>query len=66
MIKNLAGTAAQIAERYGLNTGTLANLRSAGQGPRYYRIGKGKGRIIYYYSDVETWIRETNRKANNR
>jgi len=57
MSEKLAGTTTQIAERYGLNTGTLANLRNTGGGPKFYRIGSGKGRIIYFYEDIETWIR---------
>jgi hypothetical protein len=42
-----------IAEIYGVPVGTLANLRSQGRGPRFYRRGR---RVIYFFADVEKWL----------
>jgi len=47
-------TPAEIAEAYGLNTGTLANLRCKRQGPRFYRI-QGAG-VRYNIRDIEDWL----------
>lgn len=38
---------------YGLNTGTLANLRFFKRGPRYYKLGK---KILYRVEDIEAWL----------
>lgn len=38
--QNSAYTPKQLAERWSLNVGTLANMRCAGTGPRYFKIGK--------------------------
>lgn len=40
----------------GLSVKTLANLRSAGRGPRYFRRGR---RIFYRIDDVRLWITES-------
>jgi hypothetical protein len=37
----------------GLSTKTLANLRSQGRGPRYFKQGR---RIFYRISDVRDWL----------
>lgn len=37
----------------GLSVKSLANLRSAGVGPKYYRRGR---RIFYKVSDVRDWL----------
>ena len=37
----------------GLSVKTLANLRSAGRGPRYFRRGR---RIYYKVGDVRDWL----------
>lgn len=49
-----AATAQQIAELYGVNTGTLANLRSLGRGARYFKQGR---KVIYFLSDFENWLK---------
>ncbi|RJR43512.1 MAG: hypothetical protein C4576_14220 [Desulfobacteraceae bacterium] len=43
-----------LPERFkGLSEKTLANLRSLGQGPRYYR----RGRLIFYdVADIQEWL----------
>ncbi|MDY6950240.1 MAG: helix-turn-helix domain-containing protein [Thermodesulfobacteriota bacterium] len=39
----------------GLKPKTLANLRSKGEGPPYYKRGR---RIFYRLADVQAWITE--------
>jgi hypothetical protein len=46
-------TPEQAAKLYGLNAGSLANLRSRRQGPRYYKVGK---KIVYRVEDLERWL----------
>lgn len=43
----------QAAEKYGLNKGTLANLRSKKQGAPYLRIGR---KVLYRVADLEKWL----------
>ena len=50
-----SGSPLQMCKLFGLNSGTMANLRFQQRGPRYYRCGK---KIIYFYQDVERWIKE--------
>jgi hypothetical protein len=38
---------------YGLNLGTLGNLRSQQRGPKFYRKGR---RIYYKISEIEEWL----------
>jgi hypothetical protein len=45
-------TDAQLAERWQLSRGTLANQRSQGRGPAYIKIA---GRVRYRRSDIETY-----------
>jgi hypothetical protein len=45
-------TDAQLAERWQLSRGTLANQRSQGRGPMYLKIA---GRVRYRRSDIETY-----------
>jgi hypothetical protein len=40
---------------FGIPVGTLANLRYAKKGPRFFRKPGGRG-IFYLASDVEAWI----------
>lgn len=42
-------TPAQLADRWGVTTGHLANLRTHGEGIGYLKIGS---RVAYRYSDV--------------
>lgn len=39
----------------GLPGQTLANWRSAGKGPKFYRVGK---HVMYRLSDVTAWLEE--------
>ena len=43
-----------VEERYGISTGTLANWRSQGIGPRYVKLGVRA--IGYGQLDLEDWI----------
>jgi len=45
----------EICSIFGLNSGSLANLRSKRQGPRYYKIGR---KVLYKPAEVERWITE--------
>jgi hypothetical protein len=47
-----------VSEQLGVAVGTLANLRSQGRGPRYFRMPNGggkKAKIFYRPEDVESW-----------
>lgn len=48
-------TAAEAAQMLRLADGTLANLRSRGEGPPYTRVGD-RGRILYRLADIEDWL----------
>ena len=52
-------TPEQVAELVGVNTGTLANWRSDGKGPRYVK----SGRIRYRKSDVWAFINSSVRQS---
>ncbi|MDO9334993.1 MAG: helix-turn-helix domain-containing protein [Caulobacter sp.] len=50
-------TPAQVAERIGYSTATLATWRCKGLGPRFVKYGDSKqARIRYKASEVERWI----------
>jgi hypothetical protein len=40
-------------EIYGLNPGTLANMRFFKIGPKYYKLGR---KILYRPQDIEEWL----------
>lgn len=42
----------ELAERWGLAVGTLANLRCAGRGPAFLRLGPNGSAVRYRTSDV--------------
>lgn len=54
--QRLALSTREVAQTYGINEGTLANLRWLKQGPKYYRCGR---RILYRPDDVEQWLFST-------
>ena len=56
-------TPRELAERWKhtVSMATLANWRSAGQGPQYLKIG---GRVLYRRADVEAY--EAKRRSENR
>lgn len=45
----------EIKEVYGIPEGTLANLRWAKKGPRYFKRPGGRG-VFYLVADVEDWL----------
>ena len=48
-------TPSELASRWGLNVGTLANMRCGGLGPRYLKLG---GRVAYRLIDIEAYEAE--------
>ena len=46
-------SAAAIAEKLGIPTGSLSQMRYLGTGPKYIKVG---ARVRYRMSDVETWL----------
>jgi len=48
-------TPAQLANRWGVSTGHLANLRHHGEGIGYLKIGS---RVAYRFTDVEAYENE--------
>jgi len=55
-MKKVAGTPEQVEAIYGIAQGTLANLRWAKKGPRYFRKPGGGRRIYYLLAEVESWL----------
>ncbi len=58
MIKERTLTPELAVQRYpGLGcVGTLANWRSQKRGPKFYRVGAGRGRIVYRPEDIESYL----------
>ena len=54
-IKRRALSPDQLYAAYGLNVGTMANLRNKNQGPKYFKVGK---KVVYFVEDIEAWIRQ--------
>ena len=55
-------TTADLAARWRLSPGHVENLRSAGGGPVFVKLGTGrKSPVRYRLSDVEAWERGQNR-----
>jgi hypothetical protein len=48
----------QAARYIGIAPKTLANWRSAGEGPPYARLGRSHSRVIYRISDLHTYLEE--------
>lgn len=57
-MRKLAGvgylTPPQVARRYGIAEGTLANWRSAEKGPKFFKLG---GRVLYAKWALDEWER---------
>lgn len=50
-------TAVEVADMLRLSPRTLENLRLAGKGPEYIRLGSGgRAKVLYNLRDVEAWI----------
>jgi hypothetical protein len=54
-MKKIAAKPEEISQMFGIPQGTLANLRWAKKGPRYFKRPGGRG-VFYLLSDVEEWI----------
>ena len=52
-VEQKAVSANEVAERYSLCLGTLGNMRSRKEGPRFFKNGK---RVVYRPEDVEKWL----------
>ena len=46
-------TPRDVADIYGLNIGTLANMRFHKIGPRYIKAGR---KVLYRIEDIESWL----------
>lgn len=46
-------TSNEIEENYGIDAGTLANLRSQKKGCRFFKVNR---RVFYRRSDFEAWL----------
>ena len=46
-------TPAELANEWGMKTTTLANWRSAGDGPKFTKIG---GKVFYRRQDIQAYI----------
>lgn len=55
-LKRIALKPSEVTQIFGIPTGTLANMRWAKKGPRYFKKpGNGRG-VFYLLADVEAWI----------
>lgn len=53
-------TPVQLAERFGMTTGALAQMRYRGSGPRFIKLG---GRQVRYReSDIQSWLDQQTRE----
>jgi hypothetical protein len=53
VIMQVSITPDEAVKIYGLNRGTLANLRCNRQGPPFFKIGR---KTLYKISDLENWL----------
>ena len=54
-LEKKAITPKEAAAIFGISEGWLANIRSAGRGCKFYKIGDRK--VLYLVSDFEEWIK---------
>jgi len=45
----------EVSEIYGLNVGTLANMRYRKVGPKYYKV---KRKVLYDKQDIEAYLKK--------
>ena len=48
-------TPKQASEIYGLNLGTLANMRYRKEGPKFYKVGR---KVLYDVSELEAYLKK--------
>ena len=46
-------TPKEVEKIFKIKTGALANWRSQGRGPKYYKL---EGKILYKYSEILEWV----------
>lgn len=51
----------EAAQYLKVSTNTLANWRSQGKDPTYYRA---RGKVIYYKDDLDAWIKSEDGELN--
>jgi hypothetical protein len=54
MMSKKAMSTEEVSISYGVPRGSLANMRSRGEGPRFYKRGR---RVVYFVEDIENWLR---------
>lgn len=56
-------TAAEVSKMLCMSDRTLEGMRLGRRGPPYIRLGrKGRAKVLYKLSDVETWLEERRRR----
>jgi len=55
MKEKITVTPRQAEDLFGLNRGSLANLRYQKRGPRYIKKGK---KVFYFITDLTRWLKE--------
>jgi len=59
-------TAMDAAEALHINIKTLARYRVEGVGPRYFKLGRGRGaRVLYRLSDLVAWVESFERQSTS-
>ena len=54
-LKRVTLKPSEVSAMFGIPEGTLANMRWAKKGPRYFRKPEGRG-IYYLYQEVLDWV----------
>jgi hypothetical protein len=54
-LKRIALKPSEVKAMFGIPEGTLANMRWAKRGPRYFKKPGGRG-VFYILAEVEAWI----------
>ena len=52
--EKFTATPCEIEQMFGIPRGSLANMRWAKKGPRYFKVGSR--RVLYRLEDVKKWI----------
>jgi hypothetical protein len=57
-------TPEDLADALHTTTGSLAQMRYRGDGPKFVRVGRRK--VMYRWSDVEAWIADSTRTRSDQ
>jgi predicted DNA-binding transcriptional regulator AlpA len=57
-------TPAEVADALQTTTGSLAQMRFRGDGPKFVRVGRRK--VMYRWADVESWIADSTRTRSDQ